>query len=111
MSRLAELAYDLDAHRDQPDPARDLTIARIAERLSILGQTQESTELAQHAADLRALLEPPTCTMCGKAVTYARGLSHHVAPGRIFCSRACMDDALTIPDDLEMEPPPEVPHA
>ena len=102
MSRCAELAHDLDAHAEQPDPARDLTIARVAERLSILGHSQESAELAQLAYDLRQLIAPPVCRWCGKPLSLNAAIRHHVL-GSDYCSRACVDEALLIPDPTDPE--------
>lgn len=93
MSRMAEIAYDLD--RVGPSADWMAVVARVAERLSILGHNQTSAELAQLSADLRGLFLPPTCRWCGQALAATR--SYH-ALGAHFCSRECMDDALLIPD-------------
>lgn len=97
MSKMAELAHDLDALTDQPDPRRDAEIARVAERLSILGHDQESAELAKLAYDLRAMIAPPTCAWCNRVLPATALLRHHTSD-KLFCSRSCLDEHLLIPD-------------
>lgn len=105
MSKVAEAAYDA-ALFDGPDN-RDEVIAQVAERLSVLGFDQESTELAHLAALLRGLIDQPKCNWCGALVPW--GKSYH-ALGGTFCSRQHMDEALAPDDPPEQEaeclPPP-----
>ena len=103
MGRVAEIAQDA-ALFDGPDQ-RDEVIARVAERLSILGHDQESTELATLAAQLRSLVTPPQCRWCGAFIPWGK---HYTALGATFCSRQHMDEALLVPDsdpEAECQPP------
>lgn len=72
------------------DPQRDAEILRIAERLSNLGHTYESAELAQHAFDLRVLVISPACRWCGSPLNVAKP---NYGLGAMFCSATCREVA------------------
>lgn len=106
MGRVAEAAQDAALFEQGPD-GRDEVIAEVAERLSILGHDQESTELAHLAARLRSLIDPPKCRWCGIVIPFGK---HYTALGATFCSRQHMDEALLVPDPTEDAPCPPPPN-
>jgi len=97
VSQLAAIAHDAERLADQPPPSLDIAcVARVAERLTMLGHERHDHELAELARILAAAIhEPPVTPTCRNCAKPLAAETVTLAWGVLFCSPECVTDIAT----------------